>query len=106
SQRLMYLCSLIFELSGLHNEGIIHGDLHTKNIFHDDYKLTIADFGLSYSILQDKAKRKKTEVQGTVYGILPYIAPEVLKGEPLTPAADIYSFAMIMYEMITGCRPF
>ncbi|CAG8713746.1 26080_t:CDS:2, partial [Dentiscutata erythropus] len=47
SQRLKFLCSLIFELSGIHNEGIIHGDLHTKNIFHDDDKLIIADFGLS-----------------------------------------------------------
>ncbi|CAG8647138.1 17264_t:CDS:2, partial [Dentiscutata heterogama] len=47
SQRLKFLCSLIFELAGLHNEGIIHGDLHTKNILHDDDKLIIADFGLS-----------------------------------------------------------
>ncbi|CAG8604608.1 11086_t:CDS:2, partial [Paraglomus occultum] len=41
-----------------------------------------------------------------VYGVLPYIAPEVLRGEPYTQAADIYSFGMVATEVLTGCPPF
>ena len=41
-----------------------------------------------------------------VYGVLPYIAPEVLRGKPYTQASDIYSFSMIMWEFISGVPPF
>ncbi|POG57600.1 kinase-like domain-containing protein, partial [Rhizophagus irregularis DAOM 181602=DAOM 197198] len=39
-------------------------------------------------------------------GVMPYVAPEVLKGKPYTRAADIYSFGMIMYFVATGKQPF
>src|SRR5436853_4146291 len=41
-----------------------------------------------------------------IYGVMPYVAPEVLKGNPYTKAADIYSFGMIMYFVATGKQPF
>ena len=41
-----------------------------------------------------------------IYGVMPFVAPEVLKGNPYTQAADIYSFGMIMWELTTGCKPF
>ncbi|POG82781.1 kinase-like domain-containing protein, partial [Rhizophagus irregularis DAOM 181602=DAOM 197198] len=40
------------------------------------------------------------------YGVMPFVAPEVLKGKPYTRAADVYSFAMIMYYIATGRQPF
>ncbi|CAG8775024.1 15055_t:CDS:1, partial [Racocetra fulgida] len=43
---------------------------------------------------------------GHIYGVLPYLAPEVLKGEQFTQVADIYSFGIIMIEILTGRRPF
>ncbi|CAG8454729.1 10451_t:CDS:1, partial [Racocetra fulgida] len=43
---------------------------------------------------------------GHIYGVLPYLAPEVLKGEQFTQAADIYSFGIIMIEILTGRRPY
>jgi serine/threonine protein kinase len=45
-----------------------------------------------------------TEVE--IYGVMPYMAPEVLRGSPYTQAADIYSFGMIMYFTATGNQPF
>ncbi|POG61794.1 kinase-like domain-containing protein [Rhizophagus irregularis DAOM 181602=DAOM 197198] len=44
--------------------------------------------------------------QNNIYGVIPYIAPEVLKGELYTQAADVYSFGMIMYFVATGKQPF
>ncbi|RIA82703.1 kinase-like domain-containing protein [Glomus cerebriforme] len=41
-----------------------------------------------------------------IYGVLPYVAPEVLRGKPYNQAADIYSFGMIMYFTATGRKPF
>ena len=41
-----------------------------------------------------------------IYGVMPYVAPEVLRGQPYTQAADIYSFGMVMYFVATGRRPF
>ena len=41
-----------------------------------------------------------------IYGVTPYVAPEVLRGKPYTQAADIYSFGMIMYFIATGSKPF
>ncbi|RGB31943.1 kinase-like domain-containing protein [Rhizophagus diaphanus] len=41
-----------------------------------------------------------------VYGVMPYMAPEILRGKPYTQAADIYSFGMIMYFVATGRQPF
>ncbi|CAI2190065.1 17950_t:CDS:1, partial [Funneliformis geosporum] len=41
-----------------------------------------------------------------IYGILPFIAPEVLRGQPYFLASDIYSFSMIMWEFISGILPF
>jgi serine/threonine protein kinase len=48
-----------------------------------------------------------SNIDGTkIYGVMPYVAPEVLKGNPYTQAADIYSFGMIMYFVATGKQPF
>ena len=41
-----------------------------------------------------------------IYGVMPYVAPEVLRGKPYTQAADIYSFGMVMYFVTTGRQPF
>ncbi|RIB20364.1 kinase-like domain-containing protein [Gigaspora rosea] len=57
------------------------------------------DLGLSQPV-------NKSTSKGEVYGILPYVAPEVLKGELYTPAADVYSFGMIMWELTSGRQPF
>ena len=59
----------------------------------------ISDLGLSKSA--DKSSKTND-----IYGVLPYIAPEVLRGNPYTKAADIYSFGIIMWEMTSGIPAF
>src|SRR5205823_1669071 len=59
----------------------------------------ISDLGLSKPIDYLKSNND-------VYGVIPYMAPEVLRGKPYTPASDIYSFAMIMWELTSRIPPF
>jgi len=77
---------------------MIHRDFHTGNILFNCNQICIADMGLCGKV-GDVDERK-------IYGVLPYIAPEVLRGNPYTQAADIYSFGMIMYFIATGRQPF
>ncbi|CAI2173721.1 18064_t:CDS:2 [Funneliformis geosporum] len=62
----------------------------------------IGDLGLCRPIDQNQNQVNETGV----YGILPYVSPEVIRGFPYTPAADIYSFGMIMWLLATGRQPF
>ncbi|RHZ46865.1 hypothetical protein Glove_606g163 [Diversispora epigaea] len=64
--------------------------------------LKISDFGLSKLIGQDIKNPEKRQI----FGVLPYIDPEVLSGEEYTKASDVYSFGIIAYEMVTGFAPY
>jgi serine/threonine protein kinase len=80
----------------------MHCDLHVGNVLNNLGILGdcfITDLGLS-----KPADYKKEE--GKIYGVLPYVAPEVLRGGEYTPAADIYSFSIIAAEMFTGFPPY
>lgn len=78
-----------------------HGNFHIGNIFQSmDSRLKIADFGFVQSLKEVNKSDKG------IYGILPYVSPEVLNGQEYTQAADIYSFGMIMIEIATGRPPF
>ena len=59
----------------------------------------VSDFGLSGPAVEQKSDDK-------ICGVLPYIAPEVLNGEPYTKASDIYSFGVIIVEFSSGKPPF
>ncbi|RGB32985.1 kinase-like domain-containing protein, partial [Rhizophagus diaphanus] len=92
-------------LQSLHKLGYCHKDFHSGNILqiYDDkvesYVTYISDFGLS-----GPSNKQKTD--GKICGVLPYIAPEVLNGEPYTLSSDIYSFGVIITELSSGKPPF
>ncbi|POG72924.1 kinase-like domain-containing protein, partial [Rhizophagus irregularis DAOM 181602=DAOM 197198] len=77
----------------------IHRDLHSGNILHSarSYRFFISDLGFCGPA--DKPLK-------SIYGNLPYIAPEVIAGKQATKASDIYSFAMLMWEISSGQPPF
>ncbi|RIB21589.1 kinase-like domain-containing protein [Gigaspora rosea] len=81
----------------IHFKGYIHSDVHSKNIFLDDAKAYIGDFG--NSVLTN-------EIHEEIYGVFSYMAPEILVGEKFTEASDVYSFGVIMAELSTGQSPF
>ena len=102
--KLRLLESIITGLAGLHNSDLVHNDLHDGNILMNNSLILsswISDLGLCKPI----SYYSSTNNKNNVYGVLPYIAPEVLRGNPYTPASDIYSFSMIMWEFISGVPP-
>ncbi|EXX68697.1 uncharacterized protein OCT59_008950 [Rhizophagus irregularis] len=91
-------------LERIHIEGKIHRNLHGGNVLIEDEEIStdacISDVGLYGPCYYHENKNS-----GQVYGVLPYIAPEVLRGENYSPASDIYSFGIIMNILANGKRP-
>ncbi|RIB11999.1 kinase-like domain-containing protein, partial [Gigaspora rosea] len=96
--KLNLLQCIAYDLLIIHSQDLIHRDLHSGNILLNSLKSAyIADLGLS--ITANIAS--KSNLDG-IYGILPYIAPEVLNKHPYTKESDIYSFGIIMWEILYG----
>jgi len=96
--RIQQLQYLVKGLKDIHEEGLIHKDLHPGNILgHIGMmcsSVSITDLGLC---------RPVNEIDNNkVYGVFPYVAPEVLREKKYTQASDIYSFGIIAYEIFSG----
>ncbi|EXX65833.1 Ste11p [Rhizophagus irregularis DAOM 197198w] len=100
--KLKILSSMIQGLYNMHDLNIIHKDYHSGNIFMTANKLPVTgDLGLSKSAIESSNDDNKE-----IYGIIPYVAPEIFREAKYTKETDIYSFGMIMWELMTGRRPF
>ena len=90
-------------LEAAHEEGIIHRDLKPQNVLvSGDDHVCIADFGLATSFEALEPARTQHEILGTPR----YMAPEQAESRTADHRADIYSFGLILYEMVTGDVPF
>lgn len=98
-------------LQEAHDKGIVHRDLKPANIFltkragEDDY-VKVLDFGIAKRAERPDSKEQKLTQQGTVLGTPPYMSPEQFRGQELDHRSDIYSLAVVTYEMLTGRLPF
>src|SRR6266540_4183933 len=85
----------------INNQNIIHRDFHSGNILYEnEIDIAISDLGIS------KSSTKSIDNDNEVYGVISYMALEILRRKEYTIASDIYSFGMIMWELITGRMPF
>ncbi|POG62879.1 kinase-like domain-containing protein [Rhizophagus irregularis DAOM 181602=DAOM 197198] len=88
-------------LLDIHNAEKVHKDFHSGNILLDNHCPFISDLGMC-----QPANIKQTVKEEGIYGVLPYMAPEVLRGQQYTKTADIYSLGIIMKEFLSEEIPF
>src|SRR5947209_5913921 len=105
TEKLFNLWFIAGGLIIIHEKGLIHRDFHCGNILNDEYYMhlhsRVTDLGLCKPANTSSQSNDKQ-----IYGVLPYVAPEVLKGKEYTQASDIYGFGIIAYEVCTGLPPY
>ncbi|OHS97103.1 hypothetical protein TRFO_09672 [Tritrichomonas foetus] len=90
------LYGIAYGLQLLHTNGLMHNDLTPESILIDEnFEPLIGDMGLA------RKETKDLEVKDLVYK-----APEILFGKPYSYSADVYSFGMLLYHIVTGCSPY
>ncbi|PKC09516.1 kinase-like protein [Rhizophagus irregularis] len=103
NNKLQTLWQISEGLETIHNAEFIHRDFHSGNILLTSsyylHRWQIGDLGLSQPA-------NNTSSNNEIYGVIPYVAPEIFKGSAFSKESDIYSMGMIMWEFTTGCKPF
>src|SRR6185437_3941410 len=90
-------------LDALHAESVVHRDLKPGNVMlREDGSIALIDFGLS----KDEAQRLDLTERGLIFGTPHYMSPEQGHGEPTDARSDLYSLGVILYEMLTGGKPY
>src|SRR5436853_5605603 len=105
-QRLNKIYDICLALNNIHVHGLIHKDLHPGNIFIDSSFAYIGDFGFCMPASEIVSYSKDLSSKKKIYGVMPYMAPEILRGKPHTLASDIYSLGVIINEIIAVVPPF
>ena len=109
------LSQIAAALENAHQKGIIHRDLKPANV-----KITakgtvkVLDFGLAKMVAPDSSPQQLSQLmtftdqtgQGMILGTIPYMSPEQTRGKPVDQQTDIWSFGCVIFETLSGHRPF
>ncbi len=97
-------------LGAAHTAGIVHRDFKPGNVHlvsrARGMRVVITDFGLALRSSHDLSTSLSVTGTGEVLGTPAYMSPEQVEGKELTPASDVYSLGLVLYQMVTGTRPF
>jgi len=96
------LLQLLAGLAACHRVGIVHRDVKAANVVHaPSGVIKLTDFGIARIVTDQTLSRA-----GTIVGTPNYMSPEQIRGEDVDPRTDIFSAGVLMYELLTGVKPF
>src|SRR5437763_8571634 len=107
--------AILTALDALHGRGFVHRDLKPSNVFLTGYGVKLLDFGLARELHPPTLSATDTTIQhgstpvtvaGMIVGTPRYMAPEQILGGPVDGRTDLFSAAVLLYEMVAGAAPF
>jgi eukaryotic-like serine/threonine-protein kinase len=100
---IIYATHIAYGLEQIHSIGVVHRDLKPANImFRGDDSLALADFGISKKLDQVSDITTMGQILGTPH----YMSPEQGEGDEVDTRSDLYSIGIILYELLTGDKPY
>ncbi len=105
-EALRLALQLLDALDAAHRKGIVHRDLKPANILVTKSGIKVLDFGLAKMERAVSAEAEAVTQKGAVLGTLHYMSPEQVQGKDADARSDIFSFGLVLYEMLTGSRAF
>ena len=100
-QALHLITDLLAALDFAHRQGVVHRDVKPANLLIEPGgRLKLTDFGVA------RIAGEATRTQGSMIGTLKYMAPEQVQGQKIDSRADLFSAAVVAYQLVTGVRPF
>ncbi|GJH25188.1 serine/threonine-protein kinase [Caballeronia novacaledonica] len=98
---LDWFAQLLAALGFAHEHGVVHRDIKPANLLVSEQgRLKVADFGVAH------VESSTLTLAGAMIGTPCYMSPEQFTGEPVDGRSDLFSAAIVLYQMLTGCRPF
>ncbi len=106
-ERLRLFLQILSAVQHAHARLVIHRDLKPSNILvTDDGEVKLLDFGIAKLLTRGEAPETELTQAGGRALTLNYASPEQISGQPLTTASDVFSLGVVLFELLTGSRPF